>query len=105
MTGLFGGILAIVEFIGGCILFVLIGGRAWKADQTARGYRLNIGGTLGGFLIGFLVYWITPNEIFEFGSSSYRHSNEWKMVICFFGIPIVMLLVTLFLEQIRKALE
>jgi hypothetical protein len=60
MTGLFGGYLALMDTIGGGVLYVLIGTKAWTDTQDGRFFRLGAGalslgafaGLVGGLLAG-----------------------------------------------------
>jgi hypothetical protein len=55
MGGLFGGLLVIVDVIGGVILTILIGGKsAWKEDAVF--FRLLFGSYIIGSITGFVIY-------------------------------------------------
>ena len=54
MKGLFGGILGLINLLGGAILTVLIGGLAWR--NRARWARIVIGAFLLGVVVGGVVY-------------------------------------------------
>lgn len=63
MGGMFGGILSLVNAIGGCILYVLIGSIAWKDKKDARDFRIGMGGFALGTIVGAVVYmWVLDNR-------------------------------------------
>jgi hypothetical protein len=50
MKGIFGGIISLINIIGGCIIFLLIGERAWKESNTGRRWRLAYGSLCCGLV-------------------------------------------------------
>ena len=60
MGGLFGGLLGLFNFIGGGVLYALIGTEAWRDGEKARWARVLLGGVVLGLmagLISFCVYY------------------------------------------------
>lgn len=56
MGGLFGGLLDLVNVMGGGILYLLIGSKAWKDSKEGRFFRL-ASGTIGlGLILGVSFY-------------------------------------------------
>src|SRR4051794_40932053 len=69
MGGIFGGILSLIAFLGGCVLFVLVGSRAWSPTTIGRWLRLLAGGaTCGGAVAIFL--WVF-DALFRVGASAF----------------------------------
>lgn len=58
MHGILGGYLLLVEAVGACVMYVLIGKKAGAAGRPAQVFRLAAGAIVGGFVIGFFVGWI-----------------------------------------------
>ncbi len=56
MSGLFGGLLSAIDFLGGIILFLLIGKKAWVTKYPARGIRLFIASIAIGIILSTLIY-------------------------------------------------
>lgn len=52
MGGVFGGLLRIYSFLGGCLIYLLIGRRAWTDSVGAYWWRLSIGSLSIGILVG-----------------------------------------------------
>src|SRR6266849_6194306 len=55
MSGLFGGLLNLIDPLGGYVLHVLIGPKAWKEGKGARMARLIFGGAFAGTVIGAFI--------------------------------------------------
>ena len=57
MSGLFGGYLYLVELVGGFVLYILIGGKAWKKSDDGRFFRLALGALSIGGVLGAILGW------------------------------------------------
>jgi|GEM_PF-4738971 len=55
MVGIFGGLLAVIQFVGGCLIYVLVGPKAWGTTEDAKGLRALFGGVIIGVLIGVAI--------------------------------------------------
>lgn len=97
MTGLFGGVLGLVNFTGGVILFMLVGGRAWRESDVARGFRLFIGAVLTSLAMfaAFLLMDITQGA---------EKPTEAKTLLLF-GCLILSISGVFGLEGLRKKLD
>jgi len=51
MGGIFGGLLTIIQFLGGCFLFLLVGKKAWRDTDNGDVSRTMFGGLVFGALI------------------------------------------------------
>ena len=58
MHGILGGYLWLVEALGACVMYVLIGRKSGAAGRPAQVVRLAAGAIVGGFAIGFLIGWM-----------------------------------------------
>jgi beta-lactamase regulating signal transducer with metallopeptidase domain len=56
MSGLFGGILEAVNFVGGVVLNILVGDIAWKETDAARRYRLWVGVFVVGIVLALVSF-------------------------------------------------
>lgn len=55
MGGVFGGVLAVNQELGGLLLFLLIGSKAWKATNNGEHLRSLFRGAALGLLIGIAI--------------------------------------------------
>lgn len=95
MSGLFGGILEFVNILGGVILYLLIGKKAWKHSNTTRYARLNFGGIFVGFVLATTLYFNGDLDIFK------KHEVFVPIVL----IPFFVLVSVLCLEILRKKID
>jgi len=98
MSGLFGGLLALVEFIGrvACdtTLYILIGEKGKGA--TPRKGRVGVGGIVIGLLVGGCIFWLTPNF---FGAEIIMGLG------CFAIVPLLSLFIAIGLEGLREGID
>lgn len=90
MTGLFRGLLEIVNLLGGTVLFILVGSKAWAKSRTGRNFRL----TFGGLVIGIVAAVVTYYQL--------RPMSDPSPICC---VPVGLIAAVFGLELIRKALE
>ena len=69
MYGILGGLLEVVNILGGIVLWCLIGQPAWKKNTTARWSRILVGSIPSGFILGVvgapLLYYFLPVDLLE----------------------------------------
>jgi hypothetical protein len=99
MGGLFGGLLGIVNVIGGSILTLLIGSKAWTESEDGRFFRLGVGVLFIGPMIGVASY------LFVFRYSPSFSGVADGLLFCCFIATVVFGGLTLALEWIRQQLE
>ena len=63
MGGIFGGLLAFIQFLGGCLLCLLVGRKAWGTTENAKGLRALFGGVIAGVLIGIAIQAFATDSI------------------------------------------
>jgi SNF family Na+-dependent transporter len=82
---MFGGLLGLINFFGGLVLFVLIGNKAWDSSSTARHFRLAFGGIAVGLAstIVFVIY-LAPE-----GGGGTLCLFPLIVVLCVFGLEIL----------------
>jgi drug/metabolite transporter (DMT)-like permease len=102
MSGLFGGLLSVVEMIGfaigGAVLYVLIGKKAASKVLT-RKVCLHVGAITVGLLIGGLLLKWLPILDPPFDS-------EWPRAFVVLGGSVLLVgITTFFLEAIRKDID
>ncbi len=59
-----GGLLWVFEHLGGLVIFLLVGKRAWNHSSTAIGWRLVIGSMFLGVPVGIAVSSVWPAFLF-----------------------------------------
>jgi hypothetical protein len=97
MGGVFGGLLALIEVIGGASLYILFGARAWKTDREMP--RLVAGAIVVGIAISLFLYLVPLTaEITKLVGS---FSIVWWFVVG----PLLALLITFTLLAIRRTLD
>lgn len=89
--------LRLVNAIGGGVLWILIGAKAYVDNETGRNYRLGAGALIVGWAIGFCVYYFVWNKFPD-------ASVTKKRVTSFLVIPIAIVLFTFLLENVSKSL-
>jgi hypothetical protein len=63
MSGLLGGLLKLIHLIGGTVLFVLIGRKAWRDSDNGYALRSVAGIVIVAVGIGFILYgFIVPDK-------------------------------------------
>lgn len=105
MNGIFGGILSIIDSIGGGFLYILIGGAASKTGAGTRLVRLVFGAVLFGAVISLFIYLNSPEHAFQkltFQNSPFLNDNSVPVI---FVPPVAALLVTALLELLSFGLE
>jgi hypothetical protein len=95
MEGIFGSYLTTASAIGGFILMLLIGQRAWSTDSLARWIRLILGSWIIGTLIG-LVFVISG---FYNPGIGYNEKPWWVF------FPSIFVFIGFILEIINNAME
>ncbi len=96
MTGLLGGLLGAVNSLGGLVLSLLIGGKGFSPNPSARNVRVLIGAYLAGVALGFpvalsgLIPTSTPQAF-------------WLVTLAI--VPVVSLLFFFALEWLRTSIE
>ena len=63
MGGIFGGLLAVVQVVGGCLIYVLVGRKAWGTSEDANGLRALFGGVIIGVLVGAVIQLYVTDSI------------------------------------------
>ena len=105
MYGILGGLLELVNLLGGIVLWILIGAPAWKKNRTARWSRVLIGSIPTGLLLAtvpVVSVWIIeggPND-----SASIARLITTAIVsalVCILGVCGLASL----LEVLRKAID
>jgi len=95
MGGVFGSYLAFIKGIGGIILMILIGKKAWQGTNTAGNFRLVFGSVFIGALIGPL--------LMHFGV--YGLISGITLFLNVVVIPFGVLLFSVMLESIKRLIE
>jgi|ERR1051325_3119026 TRAP-type uncharacterized transport system fused permease subunit len=102
MGGLLGGILWLVNIIGGGVLYILVGMAAWRDTSKARWIRVLLGGWVLGLVVGLISFYIWY---------SYRedyYPARWTQEVftnCVTLVPISFVIVSLVLEKIRRIIS
>lgn len=90
--------LGVLNRIGEFALWLLIGAKAIEGTEIARNYRLTAGALIVGWGLGWCVgYWILSNAVPPVSSTR-------KRVITFLVVPLLVVLFTFMLENIRTSL-
>lgn len=97
MGGLFGGLLGLVEDLGGLFLSWLIGREAWRDNGPAETARVITGGLLAGLGLGALSYTV------YFAHADIRGDGEY--VIPFAVIPLLTFVFAIFLLGLKRVIE
>jgi hypothetical protein len=90
--------LWLIDVIGGFVLLVLLFSTdPWvNATDAARKIRLRTGSLVIGILLGIVFLRLFPKDLpFSFDPS-------WRLWLAFGGIPLLVTVVILFLERLRK---
>lgn len=93
MSGLFGGVLGLVNLIGEAILSLLIGRTSMKESPFKRNIQIALGGLIVGIVIGIVIFFIGPMK---------RKEDNVGFIVC---SPIVFIIFLFILEMVRVALE
>lgn len=104
MSGLLGGILELINVIGGLVLMLLIGMAAWRKTGRARWARIAFGGIFFGFALG----WLLSLVAFTYIGDTPKPSSDLVGFIytgAFFGLPILILVISIFLEILKRHIE
>jgi hypothetical protein len=107
MGGILGGLLGLVEPLGGYFLSLLIGGQAaWKESGGGKVARLTFGGMLGGIIIGGIIggflFLLSPAEASD--TTPTPGIGLSVFLGAFLGFWVFPFVVAI-LEAIRRALE
>ena len=100
MGGKSGGLLWLADKIGGIVLYILIGARAFVENDRATWIRLCFGSCVLGLISGLIlliIYWLRPFPLGEDKTSRY--------LIVFLAVPALFLVLIYILESIKKSLE
>lgn len=100
MGGIFGGVIELVNLLGGCFLYVLIGKKAWKETNSVRAYRIFFGGLICGAVLGPVFYFMLLPTGFVVLAD-----QEQALAFCFLLVPFVTIVCAFALEGIRKHLD
>jgi hypothetical protein len=100
MGGFFGGFLGLINAVGGGVLQVLIGLKAWNDNASGRHYRVVAGSIASGLVIGGILYVWLLEALFDdpFG-------GILNLLICFVGVPLVFLLIAGALEDVTNEID
>ena len=96
MSGVLGGLLGLINIVGGAVLFILVGNKAWGKSDTARWLRLIFGGVSSGYGIGTTLF---------LNVSVDQYSTDWRPGVCFALIPFLSVMCILGLEGLRRVLK
>lgn len=105
MNGIFGGVLGIIDSIGGAFLYILIGSTASKASAAARLSRLFFGALIIGFAASIALYVLWPERAFQnmiYQDNAYISGNTLPLV---YIPPVAALGLTGVLELLRASIE
>ena len=105
MNGIFGGVLGIIDSIGGAFLYILIGSSASKVSTAARLSRLLFGALIIGCAISVTLYVVWPDRAFQnmiYQDNSYINGNTLPLV---YIPPVASLGLTGVLELLRASIE
>jgi hypothetical protein len=97
MGDLFGGFLSIFNVVGGGILYLLIGSKAQKENESGRHYRLSAGSISIGLILGVIIYFMFFENVYGVHRRDYV-----ALILCLACSSIALLVVVRFLESIRK---
>lgn len=88
----FEGLLQGLRKIGGGVLWLLIGSKAWRASEKVQNLRLGFGSLIVGLSIGVGLYYWCLNQ------------REDRAVISFLVIPAASILVAMILNAISNSI-
>lgn len=88
----FGGLLQVLRIIGGVVLYVLIGSKAFGASEKAQNLRLGFGSLIVGFGIGVVLYYWCLNQ------------TDDRTIISFLVTPAASIAVAFILNAISKSI-
>ena len=91
-------LVGLINFVGGVLLTLVLGLRAWAQTDLGRGYRLCAGALAIGIILGYVFYAVCPKVLSSLIDSSAR---PW---IAFGVLPILLLAFTFYLESLRTKL-
>lgn len=91
MYGMGGGLLGLVQALGGLLLFLLIGTRAWKKTLGAQLLRVLFGGSIIGFLLG-----IGLNRFILSKTSDTSMSDSEVIALSILGMVVLALILLAF---------
>lgn len=100
MGGLFGGILGLINIIGGGILYALLGSPAWRPTSRGRWVRVLFGGATLGVVTYALFYYFVVR-----GSNNLSSDDMNFFFACFLAIFGVFVAIAVGLERLRRSLS
>jgi hypothetical protein len=92
-------VIGLLNLLGGLILTIVLGSKAWKQTAEGRRYRLCAGSLVAGVIVGYFFYAVWPTVLSSLVDPAAR---GW---IAFTAIPIVLLACTFYLESLRVKLD
>jgi hypothetical protein len=102
MSGLFGGILELINIVGRLVLALLIGWTAAsKKSSGARWARVAFGSIFVGWVVGGFGVYIAFTSIEDI-------PKDTATMICLaalIGLPVLILTVSIFLEILKRHIE
>lgn len=111
MGGVFGGMLSLIEPVGGVVLYFLIGEKAWKDSGGGRFARLAFGAIFIGMFLGAMIG-ATVGMVLSLFAPAHEAGIPLTVVsmltVGFVGWLVGLIGLPLFvfvLEMIRRALE
>ncbi len=100
MGGLFGGLLGLVNLVGGLILYLLIGAKAWRENEKGRDARRRTGAIFIAIPLGFILYVFLSSV--DYFSHDERYIFKWGIVL---ALPIIFIISISMMENLRKGLN
>lgn len=94
MYSAFGGILGFFNVIGGCVLYILVGSKAWGKTYKSRWWRVVFGGAVLGFIVGTIIY-LTLEDL---------ERNRLGALI-FMGLPLITTSCAIALEALQQVMK
>jgi hypothetical protein len=92
-------IIGLLDLLGGLILTIALGSKAWQQAGEGRKYRLCAGSLAAGVIPGYLFYAVWPTLLSSLVDPAAR---GW---IAFTAFPILLLASTFYLESLRMKLD
>jgi hypothetical protein len=100
MGGVFGGLLGLINAVGGAVLYVLLGSKAWRESEQGRKERRNMGSLVFGLALGSGFYFFKKTELLD-----KPENYGMKPLIGFVVIPFLIMVLVVAIEAVGESLD